>query len=72
MSTTVPAGAFEHVFSVKETFEWQLLSEKLDETVSTKWLAPNVGMVMIEQEQTRGGQTVPSKLRLESFKVIQE
>ena len=71
-TVTVPAGTFEHVFSVRETFEWQLLGEKLDTTVSTKWLAPNVGIVMIEQEQTRGGQTVPSKLKLESFELAQE
>jgi len=71
-NVTVPAGTFEHVLSVRETFEWQLMGEKLDQTVSTKWLAPNVGMVMIEQEQTRGGQTVPSKLKLESFELAQE
>ncbi|MFQ6043752.1 MAG: PKD domain-containing protein [Candidatus Poribacteria bacterium] len=71
-TVTVPAGTFEHVFSVRETFEWQLLGEKLDTTVSTKWLAPNVGIVMVEQEQTRGGQTVPSKLKLESFQLAQE
>jgi hypothetical protein len=71
-TVTVPAGTFEHVFKVRETFEWQLLSEKLDQTVSTKWLAPNVGIVMLEQEQTRGGQTVPSKLKLESFELVQE
>ncbi|HIE26456.1 TPA: hypothetical protein EYP66_04150 [Candidatus Poribacteria bacterium] len=71
-TVAVPAGTFEHVFNVRETFEWQLLGEKLDTTVSTKWLAPDVGIVMIEQEQTRGGQTVTSKLKLESFELIQE
>ena len=68
-TVTVPAGTFEHVIQVRETFEWKLLNESLDRTVSTKWLAPDVGLVKVDQEQTRGEQTMPSILLLESFEI---
>lgn len=56
-TVTVPAGTFEHVFQIEETFQWHLIGEQLDKTVSRKWLAPNVGIIKLDQEQTRGGQT---------------
>ncbi len=68
-TVTVPAGTFEHVIQVRETFEWKLINESLDRTVSTKWLAPDVGLVKVDQEQTRGEQTMPSVLLLESFEI---
>ena len=51
-----PAGTFEHVFQVEETFEWKILNQEVDTTISRKWLAPDIGIVMIDQEQARGRQ----------------
>ncbi|RKY04191.1 hypothetical protein DRP77_04505 [Candidatus Poribacteria bacterium] len=61
---TVPAGRFEHVIQVREEFRWTLMDRTLDETISRKWLAPDVGLVKIVEEQTRGGQTVSNELEL--------
>jgi len=61
---TVPAGTFENVFHVRETFAWQLEEDKLDETISDKWLAPNVGIIKVEQIQERAGEKIESKLEL--------
>lgn len=66
-TVVVPAGAFEHVFQVEETFEWTLIGQQLDKTVSRKWLAPDVGIVKLDQEQTRGGQTERIQAQLVSF-----
>lgn len=54
---TTAAGTFEHVFQIEETFKWTLFDQELDTTVVRKWLAPNVGIVKIDQTQTRGEQT---------------
>jgi len=68
-SLTTPAGTFEHVFQVEETFEWTLIGEQLDKTVSRKWLAPDVGIVKLEQEQTRAGQTARILASLASYRL---
>ena len=53
---TTPAGTFENVFQVEETFTWTIFGQHIDTTVSKKWLAPNVGIVQIDQTQARGEQ----------------
>ncbi len=71
-TVTVLAGTFEGVFRVRETFTWQfeeLGEDKLDETVADKWLAPNVGIIKIEQVQERVGETLKSELELKIFEV---
>ena len=68
-TVTVPAGTFENVFHVRETFAWQFEEDKLDETVSNKWLAPNVGIIKIEQVQERAGEKIESKLELNFFEL---
>jgi hypothetical protein len=67
---TLPAGTFEHVIQVKETFTWELIGQTLDETVSRKWLAPDVGIVKVVEEQTRGGETVTNTLELLSYEIV--
>lgn len=67
---TVPAGTFEHVMQVKETFSWTLLGQTLDETISRKWLAPDVGIIKVVEEQTRGGETVTNTLQLLSYEIV--
>ena len=66
-TVTVPAGTFQNVFAVRETFVWQLEDQSLDQTVATKWVAPDVGIVKVEQTQTRGGQSVETMMELESY-----
>ena len=70
-SVTVPAGTFEDVFEVEETFQWSLQPEEqhfdIDITVAKKWVAPDVGIIKFTQEQTRGGLTVVTFYELESF-----
>jgi hypothetical protein len=67
---TTPAGTFEHVFQVEEVFRWTLIGQTLDETVSRKWLAPDVGIVRLDQEQTRGGQTQRTRAQLVSYSLL--
>lgn len=69
---TVPAGTFEHVFQVQETFTWNIFDHPLDITVAQKWLAPNVGIIKFTQSQTRDDITVDVEFELESFEIVEE
>lgn len=70
---TVPAGTFENVFQVQESFRWVYdpdgLNFSLDTTVAQKWLAPDVGIIKFTQSQTRGDETVETIFELESFEL---
>ena len=66
---TVPAGTFNSVFQVQESFSWKLFNQDLDQTVVQKWLAPDVGLVKFTQMQTRGEITVEIDFELESFEL---
>lgn len=69
-TVTVPAGTFEHVFQVQETFKWSYFFERdLDTTIAQKWLAPDVGIIKFTQSQTRAGVTVEVGFELESFEL---
>lgn len=65
-----PAGAFQHAVLVEEDFEWTLDGFKIDRTVSRKWLAPDVGIVRIEQTQTRGEQTEERRVQLIDYTLL--
>ncbi len=69
---TVPAGTFENVFQVQESFKWSIFDHPLDITVAQKWLAPNVGIIKFTQSQTRGDVTVDVVFELESFELAEE
>lgn len=73
-TVTVPAGTFEHVFQVQESFWWGFdignQDFPLDITVVKKWIAPNVGIVKFTQSQTRGDETIDSVFELESFELM--
>lgn len=69
---TVPAGTFESVFQVQESFKWSIFDHPLDVTVAQKWLAPNVGIIKFTQTQTREDVTVDVAFELESFELVQE
>jgi len=71
-SMTVPAGTFNHVFCVRETFTWDLIEQSLDITIADKWLAPDVGMIKFTQEQTRGEQTVKVTSELVQYELVNE
>lgn len=71
-SLTVPAGTFENVFQVQESFKWSIFDHPLDTTVAQKWLAPNVGIIKFTQSQTRGDVTVDVEFELESFELAEE
>ena len=70
----VPAGTFEHVFQVQESFRWGFdignQDFPLDLTIVKKWIAPDVGIVKFTQSQTRGELTVDTVFELESFKLV--
>ena len=66
----VPAGRFEHVFQVEETFVWKFFDRDLDQTIVQKWLAPNVGIIKFTQIQTRADVTVEVEFELESYELI--
>ena len=72
-TVTVPAGTFEHVFQVQESFRWGFDIENqnfpLDITVVKKWVAPDVGIIKFTQSQTRGDVTVDTVFELESFEL---
>lgn len=74
-TVTVPAGTFEHVFQVQESFRWGFDIENqnfpLDITVVKKWVAPDVGIIKFTQAQTRGDVTVETVFELESFELVQ-
>ncbi len=69
---TVPAGTFENVFQVQESFTWSIFDHPLDTTVAQKWLAPNVGIVKFTQSQTRDDVTIDVTFELESFELVEE
>ena len=69
---TVPAGTFENVFQVQETFKWNIFDHPLDTTIVQKWLAPDVGIIKFTQSQTRGDVTVDVAFELESFELVDE
>ena len=73
-TVTVPAGTFEHVFQVQESFWWGFdignQDFPLDITVVKKWIAPDVGIVKFTQSQTRGDETVDTVFELESFELM--
>lgn len=75
-TVTVPAGTFENVFQVRESFHWifELVGPDfdLDITVVNKWLAPNVGIIKFTQTQTRGGVPVESEFELVSYELVNE
>ena len=73
-TVTVPAGTFENVFQVQESFHWIYELDgpdfSLDTTITQKWLAPDVGIIKFTQSQTRGGVTVESEFELESYELV--
>ncbi len=75
-TVTVPAGTFENVFQIQESFHWifelQGPDFDLDITVVNKWLAPNVGIIKFTQTQTRGGVPVESEFELVSYELVNE
>ena len=75
-TVTVPAGTYENVFQVQESFHWIYELEgpdfDLDITVANKWLAPDVGIIKFMQTQTRGGVPVESEFELISYELISE
>ena len=68
----VPAGTFENVFQVQESFKWSIFDHPLDTTLAQKWLAPDVGIIRFTQSQTRGDVTVKVAFELESFELVEE
>lgn len=66
----VPAGQFENVFQVQETFKWRFFDRDLDETVVQKWLAPDVGIIKFTQAQTRADVTVEVDFELVSYDLV--
>ena len=69
-TVTVPAGTFDHVFQVQESFRWTFFDmQDLDITVVKKWLAPDVGIVKFTQLQTRFNVSVEVLFELESFEL---
>ncbi len=74
-TVTVPAGTFENVFVVQESFWWGFdvgggMDFSLDTTIVKKWVAPNVGIIKFTQSQTRNDVTVETVFELESFELI--
>ncbi|MCY4402305.1 MAG: cadherin repeat domain-containing protein [Candidatus Poribacteria bacterium] len=73
-TVTVPAGTFENVFQIQESFHWiyELNGPDftLDTTITQKWLAPNIGIIKFTQSQTRGDVTVEAEFELESYELI--
>ncbi len=71
---TVPAGTFENVFQVQETFHWiyelQGPDFDLDITIANKWLAPDVGIIKFTQTQTRGGVPIEAEFELVSYELV--
>lgn len=74
-TVAVPAGTFENVFQVQESFRWGFdignQDFPLDITVVQKWIAPDVGIIKFTQSQTRGELTVDTVFELDSFKLVQ-
>ena len=69
-TVTVPAGTFDNVFQVQESFRWTFFDvQDLNVTVAKKWLAPDVGIVKFTQQETRFNDTVEVFFELESFEL---
>lgn len=72
-TVTVPAGTYENVFQVQETFHWIFELDgpdfDLDITVANKWLAPDIGIIKFTQLQTRGGVPIESEFELISYEL---
>ncbi len=75
-TVTVPAGTFENVFQVQESFHWvydpDILNFSLDITVVQKWLAPDIGIIKFTQSQTRDGIPVETEFELESYELVND
>ena len=75
-TVTVPAGTFENVFQVQESFHWIFDLEgpdfDLDITVANKWLAPDVGIIKFTQTQIRGGMPVEAEFELVSYELVND
>ena len=70
-TVTVPAGTFDNVFQVQESFRWTFFeAQDLDVTVVQKWLAPDIGIIKFTQVQTRANVTVEVLFELESFALV--
>ena len=70
-TVTVPAGTFDNVFQVQESFRWTFFeAQELDVTIVQKWLAPDVGIIKFTQLQTRANITVEVLFELESFELV--
>jgi len=64
---TVEAGTFQNVFKVKEDFTWELIGQEVIHILSYHWLAPNVGVVKLFQEQEVGGEIITTEASLKSY-----
>ncbi len=75
-TVTVPAGTYENVFQVQESFHWLFDLDgpnfDLDITDTQKWLAPDVGIIKFTQTQIRGGMPVESEFELISYELVSE
>ena len=70
-TVTVPAGTFNNVFQVQESFRWTFFDvQDLNITVAKKWLAPDIGIVKFTQQETRFDVTVEVLFELESFELV--
>ena len=70
-TVAVPAGTFDNVFQVQESFRWTFFdAQDLDVTIVQKWLAPDIGIVKFTQLQTRFNTTVEVLFELESFELL--
>lgn len=75
-TVTVPAGTYENVFQVQESFHWLFDLEgpnfDLDISDIQKWVAPDVGIIKFTQTQIRGGMPVESEFELISYELVSE
>ncbi len=73
-TVTVPAGTYDDVFQVQESFTWGMDFDTakitLDTTVTKKWLAPNIGLIKFTQTQIRNDVPVESEFELESYELV--
>lgn len=66
---TVEAGTFQHVFQIKEDFNWELGGDQIDHIITRHWLAPDVGIIKFSQEETIGEQTITTEAALQFYTV---
>lgn len=75
-TVTVPAGTYENVFQVQESYHWlfDLDGPNFDLDISDiqKWLAPDVGIIKFTQTQTRGGVPVEAEFELVSYELVND